>query len=45
MEARNLIKTYYFKGNQEIQSRISELYISEQEFCGMMTFQNVTGCF
>ena len=32
---------YYFKGNQELQSQISELYISEYMFCRMMTFQHV----
>ena len=30
----------YFKGNQEIQLQISELFISEQMFCRTMTFQN-----
>ena len=31
---------YYFKGNQEIESHISELYISRQIFCRFMAFQN-----
>ena len=30
----------HFNGNQEIQSQISGLYISEQMFHRMMTFQN-----
>ena len=32
---------YYFKGNQKIHSQISKLYISNQIFCRMMTFQSL----
>ena len=40
-DAKNgVTKSYYFKGNQEVQLPISELYISEQTFCRLMTFQN-----